>query len=104
MAGCMNTLLLAAAIPAAILLAPLAHADKQKDDIFLLTIDTYGIAISHHEALIEAQAVCVTMETGTSMTSTGLQLVRAHPSWTVNDAGHFIGAATQSYCPTQAPG
>ncbi|MUL45160.1 DUF732 domain-containing protein [Mycobacterium sp. CBMA293] len=92
-------------IPAmAIVIAAPVHADDgTQDEAFLLTLQNYRLHMDKNDAFAQGAAVCVVMNEGTSLASVGIQLMKMHPDWTLDDAGHFAGAAIQRYCPEQMP-
>ena len=80
-----------------VLLAPTAVADD-KDDLFLLGLESESIDLPESTALAAAHQVCTDFASGATqeevvlntMASTGLSL---------NDAGFLGGAAIYAYCP-----
>jgi Protein of unknown function (DUF732) len=103
--------LLAAAVLGGALLSGLgaapAQADTTTDQAFLLTLKMYRVPtddMSNRELLAEGQAVCAYLQQPhTFFAEAGLQLMHMHPSWGVDDAAHFAGAATGAWCPDLGP-
>ena len=84
-----------------------ASADTTTDQAFLLTLNMYRVPtddMSNRELLTEGHAVCAYLrQPDTFFAEAGLQLMRMHPSWGVDDAAHFAGAATGAWCPDLGP-
>jgi hypothetical protein len=84
-----------------------ASADTTTDQAFLLTLNMYRVPtddMSNRELLTEGQAVCAYLkQPDTFFAEAGLQLMHMHPSWGVDDAAHFAGAATGAWCPDVGP-
>lgn len=96
----MKTLLIATTVAAALVgFAVPAQAAPDDDQIFYLWTVANGLHLSKTEASSQGAAVCAVLGTGTSLTSLAYQVMDMHPDWSVNDAGRFIGAAAESYCP-----
>lgn len=84
-------------------LAAPAYADNTQDEAFMLTLQNYRIHMDKNTALAQAASVCIVMKQGTTLDSVGIQLMKMHPDWTLDDAGHFAGAAIQMDCPDKMP-
>lgn len=94
---------LMASVLAAATVVPARADDGTQDEAFLLTLQNYRIHMSRDEAFALGASLCVVMDEGTNLESVGLQLIKMHPDWTLDDAGHFAGAAIQRYCPSHMP-
>ncbi len=92
-----------APVLAATIAVPARADDGTQDEAFLLTLQNYRIHMNRDEAFALGASVCVVMDEGTNLESVGLQLMTMHPDWTLDDAGHFAGAAIQRYCPSHMP-
>lgn len=94
-----------AALAALALGGGIAHADPEKNDIFWTVVhEVYGINITRTDALNQGAAVCAWLETTHKpFAMAGLQLMEMHPDWSLEDAGHFAGAATSAWCPEVGP-
>lgn len=93
-----------AAVPAALLLGPLAaaataHADDG-DNAFLASLKSEGITdhLSPSSAIAAAHMVCQQVEEGTSPEDI-LGDVIGSTSMPAYHAGYFVGAAIHAYCP-----
>jgi hypothetical protein len=96
-----GTLLLSAIVAAAgvaTATAAPAFAD-QTDDVFIGVLQNEKIPFSSPGAAIElAHAVCDYVKSGQNEEQVAVEV--AEPAgWTPTQAGFFVGAATQSYCP-----
>ncbi|ORW34690.1 hypothetical protein AWB88_02800 [Mycobacterium paraense] len=95
-------------VPAATLWAAQANADpgyisSPNDDTFINAITGDGISLSRHDAIIDAHAVCLFLNTGSgSMWDAITQVKQMHP-WNTVQATHFVDRSIQNYCPNQAP-
>ncbi|WP_370499864.1 DUF732 domain-containing protein [Mycolicibacterium sp. jd] len=95
-------LIVSAAVAAAGLataLAAPAFADET-DDIFISALQNQGIPFSTAKNAIElASAVCDYAAAGQDPTQIALEIMEP-AGWTAEQSGFFVGAATQSYCPS----
>lgn len=88
----------AAAGLATTLAAP-AFAD-QTDDVFISVIQDQGIPFSTPtDAIALAQAVCEYVGAGQQPEQVAVE-ISGPANWSVEQSGFFVGAATQSYCPS----
>jgi hypothetical protein len=100
-----------AALPLMIVLAVPAHADpndandvnEANDANFLDAIAGDGIVMDHHEAILEAHAVCRLMEppNGGSLWDAGQQVKSMHSGWGIVPAMNFADRSVQDYCPNR---
>ena len=92
------TIMSAAAGLATALAAP-AVADPN-DDIFITVLENEGIPFSSEENAINlASAVCDYVDAGQAPEQVAVEI--SEPAgWTVEQSGFFVGAATQTYCPS----
>ena len=92
------TIMSAAAGLATALAAP-AVADPN-DDVFINVIQNEGIPFSSEENAINlASAVCDYVAAGQAPEQVAVEI--SEPAgWTVEQSGFFVGAATQTYCPS----
>lgn len=95
--GIMSAALVAAGLATA--LAAPAVADPN-DDIFINVIQNEGIPFSSEENAINlASAVCDYVGAGQAPEQVAVEI--SEPAgWTVEQSGFFVGAATQTYCPS----
>lgn len=88
----------AAAGLAAVTAAP-AFADET-DDIFIGVLEGEGIPFStSDDAIALAQAVCEYVAAGQPPEQVAVE-ISGPANWSVEQSGFFVGAATQSYCPS----
>ena len=88
----------AAAGLAAVTAAP-AFADET-DDVFISVIQDQGIPFSTSgDAIALAQAVCEYVGAGQAPEQVAVE-ISGPANWSVEQSGFFVGAATQSYCPS----
>lgn len=80
------------------LLASPAQADDT-DDVFVFYLLSKNFDISRDDAILQGNAVCLSFASGRPLKLIGLDMMKMHPSWTPMQAGQFIGAAAESYCP-----
>lgn len=94
----------AAAISAVVFSIP-AHADPESAEEFWAVVHSmYHIPISHDDAMAEGPAICLYLDQpGTNFEEAGMQVLKMHPDWTVDQAGEFAGAATGAWCPQNGP-
>ena len=91
----------AAALTAIGLAAP-AEADPT-DGEFLITLSNGGVPYGDaSNAISWAHTVCDFMDEGMSMNRTTMAFMDAK-GWSVDDAGYFVGAAANLYCPWNVP-
>jgi hypothetical protein len=89
------------ALAAPVLAAP-ASADGS-DGTFLLSLDNGGVAYGEAgDAISWAHTVCDFMDEGKSM-SRATTVFQAAKGWSIDDAGYFVGAAANTYCPWNVP-
>ena len=96
-----GTLVLSAVAAAglATALAAPAFADPN-DGIFINVLEDQGIPFSSEENAIGlATAVCDYMDAGQAPAQVAVE-ISAPAGWTVEQSGFFVGAATQTYCPS----
>ena len=92
----------AAGIAVATAMAAPAYADAT-DDIFIGVLDEEGIAYpSESEAIIVAHQVCGFVQDGNTLEDAIVEVMN-ESGMGVEESGFFVGAATASYCPDQAP-
>lgn len=92
------TAAVAAAGLATALAAP-AFADET-DDVFISALQEQGIPFSTADNAIElAGAVCEYAAAGQEPTQIAIEIMDP-AGWTAEQSGFFVGAATQSYCPS----
>ena len=90
--------IVAAAGIAAFTAAP-AFADET-DDVFISVIQDEGIPFStSDDAIALAQAVCDYVAAGQPAEQVAVE-ISGPANWSVEQSGFFVGAATQSYCPS----
>ncbi|MCB0947671.1 MAG: DUF732 domain-containing protein [Mycobacterium sp.] len=83
----------------ATLTASPAFADET-DDIFIGVLDDEGIPYSTPEdAIALAEAVCEYVAAGQPPEQVAVE-ISGPANWSVDQSGFFVGAATQSYCPS----
>ncbi len=88
----------AAAGIAAVTAAP-AYADPT-DDVFISVLQGEGIPFSTSaDAIALAQAVCEYVAAGQPPEQVAVE-ISGPANWSVQQSGFFVGAATQSYCPS----
>ncbi|KRE30332.1 hypothetical protein ASG82_24775 [Mycobacterium sp. Soil538] len=97
-----GTVIMSAALAAAGLataLAAPAIADPS-DDVFITVLQNEGIPFSSEENAINlASAVCDYVGAGQAPEQVAVEI--SEPAgWTVEQSGFFVGAATQTYCPS----
>lgn len=86
----------------ALISAPPASADPN-DGMFLITLENGGVPYGDPtETITWAHTVCDFMDQGKSMNRTTLAFQQAM-GWSVDDAGYFVGAAANLYCPWNVP-
>lgn len=86
--------------------APSAKADIIDDALFLDTLQTYSVPYGNAAGAINlAHTVCQTLdETGAHPAHVGIVLAQeAEGYWTLDEAGYFVGAAIDAYCPEHMP-
>ncbi|CAN3130442.1 DUF732 domain-containing protein [Mycobacterium sp. smrl_JER01] len=89
----------AAATGLTVALAAPAVADET-DDIFISALESQGIPFSTADNAIQlAGAVCEYAAAGQDPTQIALEIMEP-AGWTAEQSGFFVGAATQSYCPS----
>ncbi len=98
-----NIILAAAVAAAAASLATItaspALADDT-DDAFIGVIEGAGIPFAtSDEAIALAEAVCEYVAAGQPAEQVAVE-IGGPANWSVEQSGSFIGAATQSYCPS----
>jgi hypothetical protein len=97
---------IAAVLMSATALAATAHADPN-DAKFLKNIeDNMGTTITDSQAVIaSAHDICSQLQAGKPANEvlTGVRL--GNPYWDANEAGYFVSASVEAYCPDKlAPG
>ena len=81
-----------------------AHADDE--DVFIATLDHFTVPYaSRDNAILQAKTLCMWYSVNErSFFELGvLELLKANPGWSDDDAAHFAGAATAMYCPQYGP-
>ncbi|MGE2719824.1 DUF732 domain-containing protein [Mycolicibacterium celeriflavum] len=70
------------------------------DDVFISVIEGEGIPFSTEKDAIElAHAVCEYVAVGQKPEQVAVEISEP-ANWTIEQSGFFVGAATQSYCPS----
>lgn len=91
-----------AVVVGAIGLAVPASADKT-DGEFLITLSNGGVPYGDAtDAISWAHTVCEFMDEGKSMSRATMAFMQAK-GWSIDDAGYFVGAAANLYCPWHVP-
>lgn len=81
-----------------------ADPDASTNEAFWLTIRRQGIDVDRDHAFAYAAAVCdVIAGAGQTRLSVAQGLAEDNPSWSLDDAAYFVGAATTAFCPQYAP-
>jgi hypothetical protein len=83
-----------------------AMSDSEVDDLaFIGTLDMFNVPYdSEAEAVTEAKSLCLWLQSNDTFLEAGaMELMKEHPEFTAEDAGHFAGAATSAYCPRFSP-
>lgn len=76
-----------------------AFADET-DDIFIGVLENKGIPFSDaDDAIALAGAVCEYVAAGQPAEQVAVE-ISGPANWSVEQSGFFVGAATQSYCPS----
>lgn len=79
-------------------------SDSAQDTAYYLTLEHFGLDISHSSAASMGIALCSILRDPTeTVAEAGSQLMAMNKGWTEEDAGHFLGAATTRYCPDKTP-
>lgn len=81
-------------------------SDSDVDDLaFIGTLDMFNVPYnSEAEAVTDAKSLCLWLQSNDTFLEAGaMELMREHPEFTAEDAGHFAGAATSAYCPRFSP-
>ena len=91
---------IAAVLASATALAATAHADPN-DAQFLQNIrDNMGRQITDSQALINsAHEICSELQQGKSADNVIMGVRLGNPDWDYNEAGYFVSASAQAYCP-----
>jgi Protein of unknown function (DUF732) len=98
-------LLIAAFLATATALAATAHADPN-DAQFLENIrDNLGREITDPAALIgSAHEICSELQQGKSATDVINGVRQGEPYWNYDEAGYFVSASAEAYCPEKVSG
>lgn len=96
-----GTLIFTAVVGAGMALGTAAPAlADDTDDIFVAVLKQEGIPFSTaKDAITLAHAVCDYVEAGQKPEQVAVEISEP-ANWTVEQSGFFVGAATQSYCPS----
>lgn len=96
-----GTLILTAVVGVGMALGTAAPAlADDTDDIFITVIEDEGIPFSTAEDAISlAHAVCDYVAAGQKPEQVAVEISEP-ANWTIEQSGFFVGAATQSYCPS----
>ena len=91
---------IAAVLASATALAATVHADPN-DAQFLQNIhDNMGREITDSQALINsAHEICSELQQGKSADDVIMGVRVGNPYWTYNEAGFFVSASAEAYCP-----
>ena len=88
-----------AAAGLAVVTAAPAFADDT-DDTFIAVLESEDIPFSSSdEAIALAEAVCEYVAAGQPAEQVAVE-ISGPANWSVEQSGFFVGAATQSYCPS----
>ncbi|GAB2549192.1 DUF732 domain-containing protein [Nocardia heshunensis] len=79
-----------------------APAISEKDQTFLMTLDSENIRYTDTDALKLARSVCTVLDQGLNLNG-AVQVVSYDGHYDMESAGFFAGAAVAAYCPEHAP-
>src|SRR5690242_10286002 len=75
----------------------------QKGQALMMTLDQGGVPVADQKtAVLMANAACLSLTSGHPMSAVLLEMSEMN-SWTLKQAGYFVGAAAEGYCPEQNP-
>ncbi|MCH9668445.1 MAG: DUF732 domain-containing protein [Actinomycetia bacterium] len=95
--GILSAVAVAAALAG--LTATPAFADET-DDIFIATLEREGVPFATSSGAIAlAEAVCEYVKEGQPPEQVAAEIT-GPTNWSLKQSGFFVGAATQSYCPS----
>lgn len=97
----MRSILLTSAVAAALLLAPVAHADETNQNAYLNALRNAGIVPDFYTpaaALASAQKLCATMDGGVDQYDV-VDVVIGADKVPENVATFVVGTATIAFCP-----
>ncbi|KUI34125.1 hypothetical protein AU197_05870 [Mycobacterium sp. IS-1590] len=96
-----GTILFSAVVGVAMALGTAAPAlADDTDDIFVAVLEDEGIPFSSPKNAIDlAHAVCDYVAAGQKPEQVAVE-ISGPAHWSVEQSGFFVGAATQSYCPS----
>lgn len=96
-----GTTIISAVVAVGMALATAAPAlADEADDVFISVLEDQGIPFSTPaNAITLAHAVCDYVAAGQEPEQVAMEISEP-ANWSVEESGFFVGAATQSYCPS----